>query len=172
MVSHRTKKETYTAGTVSQPSNSSQEKSATTGYFTSNLRLPPMLNMSLRLCLSSAGLHRNQTINPVSVDLHKILRHVSAPVDFVNDWRGTVIVPKLLVGLAYFADTYECDTCPLDDMRQDFHRHPEFSCHHLLFSTPGNPINILIVDEIKSLLSRAILRGTADDLPPKLILNV
>jgi hypothetical protein len=30
MVSHRTKKETHTAGTVSQPSNSSQEKSVTT----------------------------------------------------------------------------------------------------------------------------------------------
>jgi hypothetical protein len=128
--------------------------------------------MSLLLCLSYGGLHRDLTINPVSVDLHKILHHDSAPVDFVDDWRGAVVVPKLLVGLAYFADTYQCDTIPLEDMKQDFHCHPEFSHHHLLFSTPGDPINILTVDVIKSLLFCAILKGTADDLPPKLILNV
>jgi hypothetical protein len=128
--------------------------------------------MSLLLCLSSAGLHCDLTIDPISVNLRKILHHVSAPVDFIDDWRGAVIMPKLLIGLAYFANMYQRDTIPLDEMKHDFHRHPEYTRHHLLFSTPGNPMNILTVDEIKSLLSRAILKGTADDLPAKLTLNI
>jgi hypothetical protein len=128
--------------------------------------------MSLLLCLSSTGLHADLTIDPVSVDLHKILHHVSAPVDFVNDWRGAVIVPKLLVCLGYFADTYKQDTITLEEMKHDFQRHPEYTHHHLLFSTPGNPMNILTFDAIKSLLSHAMLKGTADDLPAKLTLNV
>jgi hypothetical protein len=128
--------------------------------------------MSLVLCLSSVGLHRDLMIDPVSVDLRKILHHVSAPVDFIDDWRGAVVVPKLLVGLSFFANMYQRDTLALDEMRHDFHHHPEYTRHHLLFSTPGDPMNILSVDEIKSLLSRAILKGIADDLPAQLTLNV
>jgi hypothetical protein len=57
-------------------------------------------------------------------------------------------------------------------MQHDFHCRPDYSCHHLIFLTPGDPLILLSIDHIKSHLSRAVLRGIADNNPPMLTLNV
>lgn len=128
--------------------------------------------MSLVLCLSSAGLHRDVTIDPVVVELRKILNGPGPPVDFLDNWRGLVVVPKLLLGLAYFVDAHSIDGSFINDMKADFERRPDFARHHLLFSCPGDPLIPLTMDDIQSLLSRAMIQAIADDRPAKLTLHV
>jgi hypothetical protein len=75
-------------------------------------------------------------------------------------------MPKLLLGLHYFADRYHLFTSFINLIQADFVCQPDYTHCHLLFLSTGDPMIPLVIADIKLLLSQAIIVATVEDCPP------